>query len=120
VKDENGDLLADSHNILSRWKNYFSQLFNVHRISDVRQIKMHTAELLIPDHSPFNVEIAIAKLIKFRQNLFKQEVKYYVPRFTYSFILFGIRKNCLISGRSLVFYQFTSRAIKPTEIIIGE
>jgi hypothetical protein len=25
VKDENGDLLADSHNILNRWKNYFSQ-----------------------------------------------------------------------------------------------
>jgi hypothetical protein len=23
VKDENGDLLADSHNILNRWKNYF-------------------------------------------------------------------------------------------------
>jgi hypothetical protein len=26
VKDENGDLLAHSHNILNRWKNYFSQL----------------------------------------------------------------------------------------------
>jgi hypothetical protein len=26
VKDENGDLLADSHNILNRWKNYFSQI----------------------------------------------------------------------------------------------
>jgi hypothetical protein len=24
VKDENDDLLADSHNILNRWKNYFS------------------------------------------------------------------------------------------------
>jgi hypothetical protein len=24
VKDENGDLLADSNNILNRWKNYFS------------------------------------------------------------------------------------------------
>jgi hypothetical protein len=24
VKDENGDLLADSHNILNRWNNYFS------------------------------------------------------------------------------------------------
>jgi hypothetical protein len=27
VKDENGDLLAHSHNILNRWKNYFSQLW---------------------------------------------------------------------------------------------
>jgi hypothetical protein len=38
VKDENGDLLADSHNILSRLKNCFSQLLNVHNASDVRQI----------------------------------------------------------------------------------
>jgi hypothetical protein len=35
VKDENGDLLADSHNILNRWKNYFSQLLNVYRASDI-------------------------------------------------------------------------------------
>jgi hypothetical protein len=26
AKDENWDLLADSHSILNRWKNYFSQL----------------------------------------------------------------------------------------------
>jgi hypothetical protein len=36
VKDENGDLLADSHNITNRWKNYFSQLLKVHNASDVR------------------------------------------------------------------------------------
>jgi hypothetical protein len=30
VKDENGDLLADSHNILNSWKNYVCQLLNVH------------------------------------------------------------------------------------------
>jgi hypothetical protein len=35
VKDENGDLLADSHNILNRWKNYFSQLLDIHRVSDI-------------------------------------------------------------------------------------
>jgi hypothetical protein len=29
VRDENGDFLADSHNILNRWKNYFSQLLNI-------------------------------------------------------------------------------------------
>jgi hypothetical protein len=62
VKDENGDLLADPHNILNRWKNYFSQLLNVHRVSDVRQIEIHTAERLVPDPSPSEVEIAIAKL----------------------------------------------------------
>jgi hypothetical protein len=62
VKDENGDLLADSHNILNRWKNYFSQLLNVHRVSDVRQIEVHIAEPLVPEHSPFKVEIAVANL----------------------------------------------------------
>jgi hypothetical protein len=40
VKDETGDLLADSHNILNRWKSYFSQLLNVHRVSVVRQIEI--------------------------------------------------------------------------------
>jgi hypothetical protein len=30
VKDENGKLLADSHSILNRRKNYYSQLLNVH------------------------------------------------------------------------------------------
>jgi hypothetical protein len=48
VKDENGDLLADSHNILNRWKKYFSQLLNVRRVSHVRQIEIHTAEPLVP------------------------------------------------------------------------
>jgi hypothetical protein len=37
VKDENGDLLADSNTILNRWKSYFSQLLNVYDVSDVRQ-----------------------------------------------------------------------------------
>ncbi|PNF39355.1 hypothetical protein B7P43_G18309 [Cryptotermes secundus] len=42
--DENGDVLADSHNILNRWRNNYSQLLNVYRISDVRQTEIHTAE----------------------------------------------------------------------------
>jgi hypothetical protein len=33
VKDENGDLFADSHNILNTWKVYFSQLLYIHRVS---------------------------------------------------------------------------------------
>jgi hypothetical protein len=60
VRDENGDLLAHSHNILNGWKDY-SQLLNVHTASDVRQIEIHTAEPLVPDPSPFQFEIAIAK-----------------------------------------------------------
>jgi hypothetical protein len=34
VRDENGDLLADSQHVLNRWKNCFSQLLNVHNVSD--------------------------------------------------------------------------------------
>jgi hypothetical protein len=60
VKDENGDLLADSHNILNRWKNWFCQLLNVHRVSDVRQVEVHTSEPLVHEPSPFEIEIAIA------------------------------------------------------------
>jgi hypothetical protein len=39
---------------------------NVYRVSDVRQIKIHTAETLIPQPSPFQVEIGIAKLKKYK------------------------------------------------------
>jgi hypothetical protein len=50
---------------LNRWKNYFSQLLNVHRVSDVRQIEIHTAKPLVLDHSPFDVEVTVAKLKKY-------------------------------------------------------
>ena len=38
VNDEKGDLVADSHSIVARWRNYFSQLFNVHGVKDVGQV----------------------------------------------------------------------------------
>jgi hypothetical protein len=66
VKDENGDLLADSHNILNRWKNYFSQLLNVYNVSDVRQTEIYTAEPLVPGPGCLEVEIVIAKLKNYK------------------------------------------------------
>jgi hypothetical protein len=36
VKDKNCHLLVYFQNILNRLKNYFSQLYIVHRVSDVR------------------------------------------------------------------------------------
>jgi hypothetical protein len=59
VKDKNGDLLADSHNILNRWMNYFSQLLYVHRVSDVRQIEIHTAEPSVPEPGPFKAKLLL-------------------------------------------------------------
>jgi hypothetical protein len=56
VKDENGDLLTDSHINLNRWKNYFSQLLYVHRVSDIRLREIHTAEPLVHDPIHFEAE----------------------------------------------------------------
>jgi len=40
VKDDKGDLVADSHSILARWRNFFSQLLNVHGVNDIRQTEI--------------------------------------------------------------------------------
>ena len=42
VKDEKGDLVADCHSILARWRNHFSQLLNVHGFNDDIQIETHS------------------------------------------------------------------------------
>jgi len=47
VKHEKGDLVADSHSIVARWRKYFSQVFNAHGVKDVRQAEIHTAEPLV-------------------------------------------------------------------------
>jgi hypothetical protein len=65
VKDERGDLFADPHKILNRWKNYFCQLLNVHRAGGVRQTEMHTAETFVPEPSSSEVEVAIGKLKRY-------------------------------------------------------
>jgi len=46
VKDEKGDLVADSHSIFARWRNPYSQLLNIHGFNDVRQTEINTAEPL--------------------------------------------------------------------------
>jgi len=61
VRNENGGLVTDSHSILGRWRNHFSQLFNVHRVSDVRQREINTKEPLLPEPSAFEFEMAIEK-----------------------------------------------------------
>jgi hypothetical protein len=114
IKDENGDLLADSH------------LLNVHNVNYVRQIEIHTAEPLVPGPSHLDREIAFAKLKEYKcpssgqilaemiqargETLMSAIHKLVHP--------FGIRRNCLISGRCLLLYQFTRRVIQLTVIII--
>jgi hypothetical protein len=62
VKDEKGDMVTDCHSILARWRNYFSQILNVHGVSDGRQAEIHRAEPLVPEPSVLEVELAIEKL----------------------------------------------------------
>jgi hypothetical protein len=59
VKDERGDLIAETWNT---WKNYFCQLLNVHGARGVRQTEMHTAEPFVPEPSASEVEVATGKL----------------------------------------------------------
>jgi hypothetical protein len=42
VKDENGNMFADSNHILNRLKNYLSQQLNIHKVNGVNQNEMHT------------------------------------------------------------------------------
>jgi hypothetical protein len=66
LKDRIDHLLANSHNILNWCKFYICTFFNVRNCSDVRQKEIHTIELLIPDPTQLEAEIAIAELIKFK------------------------------------------------------
>jgi hypothetical protein len=62
AKDEKGDRVADSHSILARWRNHFSQLLNVQGVNDVRQTEVHMAEPLVPEPSASEVEMATETL----------------------------------------------------------
>ena len=62
VMDEKGDMVTDTHTLLDRWRNYFSQLKNIHEINDVIQTEIHTAEPLVPEPSVSEFELAIEKL----------------------------------------------------------
>ena len=62
VKDDNGDLVTDSHSILVTWRKHFSHLFSVHGDRNFRQTEIHTAEPLVSELSAFQLEMAIGKL----------------------------------------------------------
>jgi hypothetical protein len=89
---------------------------------------MHADKLIVPEPSPFGIEIAIAKLKKHKSpgsdqipvemilasddKLLSEIVNLLIP--------LGIRKNCLISARSVLFYEFARRAMKLTVLNIEE
>ena len=106
VKDEKGDLVADSNGIVARWRNYFSQLFNVHGVKDVGQAEIHTAEPLIPEPSASEVEVPIDKLKSHKSPGIGQIPAELIKAGGRTIcleihkLLCGRRRNCLKSGRS--------------------
>jgi len=62
IKNEMGDLVADPYSIVGRWRNYFSQLLNMHGVNNVRHTEIHIAEPLMPEPSASEVEMAIEML----------------------------------------------------------
>jgi hypothetical protein len=85
----------------------------MHIVRDVRQIEVHTAEPLVSGPIHFEVEIAIARLKKYKSpgsdqipaELIQAGGDILLCVIHNSLILFGIRKICLISGRSLLLYR---------------
>jgi hypothetical protein len=93
---------------MARWRNYFSQILYVHGVSDVRQAEIHTAEPLVPESSALEVELAIEKLKSHKSpgidqipaELIKAGGSPIHCAIHKLILLFGIRRNCLESGRS--------------------
>jgi len=107
VKNEKGDLVTDFHSILARRRKHFSQLLNVHEISDVRQTEIHTAEPLEPESSAFEVKMPIEKLKRHESpgtdqipaEMIKAGGRTICSEI-HKLILFIIRMNCLRGGNS--------------------
>ena len=118
-------MVADIHSILAKRRNHFSQLLNVQGVNEVRQTGICTAEPLVPEPSAFQVEMANEKLERHTSpgigQIPAEMVKIGGEQFTLRtvnlLILFGIRRNCLRSGKSRSFY-LSIRVIKHIVVII--
>jgi len=94
-------MVTDSHSIVVRWSNHFSQPFGVHGVNDFRQTEIHRAEPLVPEPSAFEAEMATGKLKRhispgtdhIPAELFKclkQRIEQFTHRSINLLILFGI------------------------------
>jgi hypothetical protein len=125
VKDENGDLHADSHDILNSWKNYFSQLFNVHSVSDVRQTEIHIAAILVSDPSPLGLKLLLQRksinrqvVMKLRQNCFRHEGKHCCPKIHKLIHSIWNKEKVSDQWKESIIIPIQERTIKPNAIIV--
>jgi hypothetical protein len=88
---------------------------------------MHTAVPLVPEHSSFAVEIAIAKLQGY-ESLGADQISAELNQAgckalcfeTHLLIIFGLNKNCHPSTKNLSLYLLMNRVKKLTVVIIEE
>ena len=101
-------MFADLYSIVVTCMKHFSQLLNYMGLKIVRQNEMYTAEPLVTEPSAFEDTLVIEKLKSHKSpgidqipaELIKTRVEQFVRRYINSLFLFGIRRNCLRSGRS--------------------
>jgi hypothetical protein len=99
-------------------------VLNVHRVNDVRQMDIHTAEPLVPEPSLVEVEIAIGKLKSYKSQSTDNSLAKLIKaggEILCSEIhnIYGIRRNFHSSGSNLLLYKFFKRVIRLTVIIMG-
>jgi hypothetical protein len=93
-------------------------ILNVHNVSDVRQLEIHTAEPLVPDLSRLEGKTGIAKLKKYKSpgsyqilaELIKAGRKILLS--AKHKLVNSIWNNCLISGRSLLLHQIRGVGVR--------
>jgi hypothetical protein len=74
---------------------------------------IHMAELFWPELSLVKVETGIGKLKRYKSPGTDQILaKVIKAGGTQTFIQYGIRRNCHISGRNLLLYQFIKRVMR--------
>jgi hypothetical protein len=111
---------------VARKRNHFSQLLNVglREFNDVRQIEIHSAEPLVHEPGACEVEIKTEKLKRHTSPGIDQIPAGLIKaggrtssEIHKLLIIFGIRRNCLRSGRSWSLCLLILRVIKRTVVV---
>jgi hypothetical protein len=84
-------------------------------VNDVRQTEIQAAKPLVPELGAFELEMAIKK----QKSHKSPGIIQIPPEIVNLLFLFGIRRNCLRSGRSRSLYLSIRRAIKQIVEILG-